>query len=72
MISHLNSLELGAIAARGGSLEVDGSCYNSLELGSIAARLAGGATLRIHNSSSLNSLEMGAVAARKPGQVIFC
>ena len=73
MISGLSALDLGGIAARGGSLEVDGTKFSALDLGGIAARLLPGATLKIHNSDrALSALDMGGIAARKPGQVIFC
>lgn len=72
MINHLTALDLGGIAARGGSLEVDGASYTALDLGGIAARLLDGATLKIHNCNRLTALELGGVAARRPGQVIFC
>ena len=71
MIERLNALDLGGIAARGGSLEVNGAQFSALDLGGIAARLAGTAHLKIHNSARFTALEMGGIAARKPGQVIF-
>jgi hypothetical protein len=64
-------MDLGGIAARGGSLEIDGAAFSALDLGGIAARLAHGATLKICNSPHLSALDMGGIAARKPGQVIF-
>jgi hypothetical protein len=71
LIKHLSALDLGGIAARGGSLEVDGAQFSPLDLGGIAGRLASGATLKIHNSSRFSALDMGGIAARMPGQVIF-
>jgi hypothetical protein len=71
MIKHLSALDLGAVAARGGSLEVNGPTFSALDLGGIAARLANGATLKINNSACFSALDMGGIAARKPGQVIF-
>lgn len=71
MIKHLNALDLGGIAARGGSLEVNGPSFTAFDLGGIAARLSDGATLKIHNSACFTALDMGGIAARKPGQVIF-
>lgn len=71
MIEHLNALELGGIAARGGSLVINGARFNALELGQIASRLSNGATLQIMNSARFSALELGGIAARKPGQVIF-
>ncbi|WP_282052850.1 hypothetical protein [Phaeobacter inhibens] len=72
MINHISVLELGAIAARGGSLEIDASQYSALELGGIAAQLSDGATLKINNCSKFSALELGGIVARKPGQVILC
>jgi hypothetical protein len=72
VINHLSALELGGVAARGGSLEVDAASFSALDLGGIAARLTDGATLKICNSSAhLSAVDMGGIAARKPGQVIF-
>jgi hypothetical protein len=72
LIQHLSAVDLGGIAARGGSLEVSGGQFSPADLGSIAARLSDGATLKIHNSARFSALEMGSIAARMPGQVIFC
>ena len=72
MITHLTAFDLGGIAARGGSLEVNAGQFTALDLGGIAARLSDGATLKLHNSSCFNALDLGGIAARKPGQVIFC
>ncbi|MCJ2033169.1 hypothetical protein [Methylobacterium sp. J-068] len=72
MMTNKTALDLGNIAARGGSLEVDGSRYTPLDLGNIAARLSAGATLKIHNSDRLTALDAGNIAARNPGKVIFC
>ena len=71
MLKHLNVLELGGIAGRGGSLEVNGAQFNASELGGIAARLKHGATLKVYNCQKFNSLELGGIAARAPGQVTF-
>jgi hypothetical protein len=71
MIQHLSTVELGGIAARGGSLEINAAAFSALDLGGIAARLAHGATLKIHNSAAFSALEMGGISARMPGQVIF-
>ena len=72
MIRHLSALELGGIASRGGSLEIDGAQFTALDLGGIAGRLSNGATLKIHNSHHLSAHDMGGIAGRKRGQVIFC
>jgi hypothetical protein len=72
MIQHLSALDLGGIAARGGSLEVNGQQFSAMDLGGIAARLSNGATLKVHNSACFSALDMGGIAARKPGQVVFC
>ncbi|SDK14290.1 MULTISPECIES: hypothetical protein [Bradyrhizobium] len=72
MIQHLSALDLGGIAARGGSLEVNGQQFSALDLGGIAARLSDGATLKVHNSACFSALDIGGIAARNPGQVIFC
>lgn len=71
MIKHLSALELGGLAARGASLEVDGSQFATPDLQSIAARLIAGATLKVHNSKSKSATDLGSIAARKPGQVIL-
>lgn len=71
MIEHLSALELGSVAARGASLEVNGQRYSALDLGSVAARLHAGAHLKIMHSERFSALEIGSIAARKPGQVIF-
>lgn len=71
MIERKTALELGGIAARGGSLEVNGAGYSALELGGVAARLSDGATLKVMNSDRFTALELGGIAARKPGQVTF-
>jgi hypothetical protein len=71
MIGHLSALDLGVVAARGGSLEVDGSRFSALDLGGIAARLTPGTFLKICNSAHLSALDMGGIAGGKPGQVIF-
>lgn len=71
MIRHLSALDLGSVAGRGGSLEVNGAQFNALDLGSIAARLQPGATLKIFNCQRFSALDLGSIAARKPGQVIF-
>jgi hypothetical protein len=72
MIRHLTAIELGGIAARGGSLEVNASQFTAVDLGGIAARLSDGATLKLHNSACFNALDLEGIAARKPGQIIFC
>lgn len=72
MIGNKSAMDLGAIAARGGGLEVDGHSYSAMDLGAIAARLSNGAYLKIHNSDGISAMDMGSIAARKPGQVIFC
>jgi hypothetical protein len=72
LIQHLSADEFGGIAARGGSLEVNGVQFSAADLGGIAARLSHGATLKIHNSARWNADEMGGIAARKSGQVFFC
>ena len=72
MITHLTEFELGGIAARGGSLEVNAGQFTAHELAGIAARLSDGATLKLHNSSCFTAFDLGGIAARKPGQVIFC
>lgn len=71
MIEHLSALDLGTVASRGGSLEVNGARFSALDLGTIASRLAGGATLKVHNSARFSALDLGSIASRKPGQVIF-
>lgn len=71
MIEHLTALDLGGIAARGGSLEINGAQFSAIDLGGIAARLANGATLKIFNSNTKSALDLGGIAARMPGQVIF-
>lgn len=71
MINHLSALELMNVAAKGGSVEVDGGRYSALDLMSIASKLAGGAYLKVHNSGSKTSLEMMSIAAKRPGSVIF-
>lgn len=71
MIQGKTALELGGIAARGASLEVNGAAYTALELGGVAARLTNGSTLKVMNSNGFSALELGGIAARKPGQVIF-
>jgi hypothetical protein len=71
VINHLSARELGGIAARGGSLEVNGAPFSAIDLGGIAARLTDGITLKIGNSAHLSAVEMGGIAARRPGQVIF-
>ena len=71
MIEHLSALELGGIASKGASLEVNGAQFSAEELGGIAARLTDNATIKIFCSSTKTALELGAIAASKPGQVIF-
>jgi len=71
MLTHLNALDLGAVAARGASLEVDGARFSAVDLGAVAARLTDGAFLRIGNAQRFSALELGSIAARKPGQVVF-
>jgi hypothetical protein len=74
MIKHLDALSLGAAAARGASLEVDGGQFDALALGGIAGRLRPAAHLKIHNSARFDGLAMGGIAARAcdGATVIFC
>lgn len=71
MLAHLSAAELGGVAARGASLEVDGRRFNAGELGGIAARLIPGAYLRVCHSEKFSAADLGGIAARRPGQVIF-
>lgn len=71
MIEHLSAMELGGVAARGGSLEVNGQRFSAVDLGGIVARLQPGAFIKIHNSKCFSAMDMGGIAARKPGQVVF-
>lgn len=71
MIEHLTATDLANIAARGGSLEVNGQRFTALDLGTIAARLQPSAHLKICNCAAFTAYEIETIAARKPGQVIF-
>lgn len=72
MLKHLTAEELGRIALRGGSVEIDGSQFTVEELGTIALRLSDGATMRVHNCQQFTADELGAIALRSPGNVTFC
>ena len=71
MIRHLSTMDLGSVAARGGSLEVNGAHFTAMDLRSIAGRLQPGATLKVFNCQKFNTMDLGSIAARAPGQVIF-
>ena len=72
LLEHLTAEELGRIALRGGSLEINGAQFTSEELGVIALRLSAGATMRIHNCQRFTADELGTIALRGSGKVIFC
>lgn len=71
-MNNMNTLNLQAIAAAGGSVIVDANNYNTLNLQAIAsAGKAKGATLIINNANTLNVLNCQAIAGANPGHVIF-
>ena len=71
MIKHLTSEQLAHIARNGGGLELDGATYTSEQLAHIARNLAGGATLKVHNSQHLTSEQLAHIARNCPGKVVF-